>query len=43
MSHFVRQSKFRHVFVNPPKSDQVFSGFRCVVVVARETDREEGE
>jgi coronin-1B/1C/6 len=28
MSHFVRASKYRHVYVEPPKIDETFQGFR---------------
>lgn len=28
MSHFVRASKYRHVYVEPPKTESTFSGFR---------------
>jgi len=28
MSHFVRASKYRHVYVDPPKIEDTFQGFR---------------
>ena len=37
MSHFVRQSKYRHIFVDPPKSQECFSGFRFSTSVGEQS------
>jgi len=36
MSHFVRQSKYRHIFCDPPKPQECFSGFRFSTTVGEQ-------
>ena len=37
MSSFIRASKYRHVYVEPPKVDQTYKGFRLATVTERAT------
>ena len=39
MSSFIRASKYRHVYVEPPKVDQTY-GYRMRVVITPFTTRE---
>lgn len=36
MSHFVRQSKYRHIFCDQPKAQECFSGFRFSTTVGEQ-------
>lgn len=36
MSSFVRASKYRHVYVEPPKVDQIYKGFRLATVTGEQ-------
>ena len=36
MSSFIRASKYRHVYVEPPKVDQTYKGFRLATVTGEQ-------
>ena len=38
MSSFIRASKYRHVYVEPPKVDQTYKGFRLATVTGEQRD-----
>jgi coronin-1B/1C/6 len=37
MSHFVRASKYRHVYVETPKTEEQFTGFRLSTVTGEQS------